>query len=395
MNKRFLQTIRIALLVVLIAAAGVVYPDFFTPQEAIALSSKSIGDYSKYYLAKSNEELIDGKIRVTSFGTTMLLFDDGTTQVMVDGYITRVPEWWKDPQQEVETNKDWVNQALSEYAKVDRLKALFVAHSHFDHALDVAYIAKKTEAQLYGSESTLNIGRGGGVPEDKMTLYDPGKEVKVGEFTVTVLRSQHSRPTPGVNDDLGQVIGAPLTQPTMLLNYVEGNSFDFVIKHRDRSILVKPSANYIWGALEQVPPVNVLFLGMATAGSQTVRPETSPQMPMPQIPVCPEYRDFLKNFYDQTVDTLHPKLVIPIHWDDLQFKLEPTQILTPLDDRDLTVGFDFLVNRLTEDNIEFGIMPEAYQSVILFGDQGYGLSTNRNQYNVEHRLFQPTCPLNC
>ncbi|MCV3214073.1 hypothetical protein OGM63_11215 [Plectonema radiosum NIES-515] len=255
-----------------------------------------------------------------------------------------------------------VDQALSQYAKVDRLNALFVAHSHFDHALDVAYIAKKTVAQLYGSESTLNIGQGGGVPEDQMTLYDPGKEVKVGKFNVTVLRSQHSRSTP-INDDLGQVINTPLTQPTMLRNYVEGNSFDFLIKHGHHSILVKPSANFIWGALEQVPPVNVLFLAMGTAGSQTAGSQTAGSQPGE----CPEYRDLLKHFYDQTVGKLKPQLelVIPIHWDHFFCPLKPDETLYALDNNDLTVGFDFLVEHLTGDGINFGIMQKGFHSVML------------------------------
>ena len=39
---------------------------------------------------------------------------------------------------------------------------MFIAHSHHDHALDVAYIAKRTGARVYGSDSTLNLARGEG-----------------------------------------------------------------------------------------------------------------------------------------------------------------------------------------------------------------------------------------
>lgn len=62
------------------------------------------------------------------------------------------------------------------------------------------------------------------------------------------------------------------------------------------------------------------------------------------------------------VTKVRPWLVIPIHWDDF---------FSPLGDRlegqgDPSVSFGFLIKRLKEDNIRFGIL-QGYQSVTLFG----------------------------
>jgi L-ascorbate metabolism protein UlaG (beta-lactamase superfamily) len=184
--------------------------------------------------------------------------------------------------------------------------------------------------------------------DDEMTLFEPGKEVTIGRFTVTVLKSKHSPPIRGINDDLGQTIDKPLKQPAAVRDYKEGGSFDFLIRHQKGAILVSPSSNYAEGALDKVR-ADVLFLGTGSLGNQT--------------------RDFQDAYYDHTVGKVHPKLVIPIHWDNffrpLDEHLEP--LARPLDDA--PAAFDFLLKRLQADKIEFGIM-QGYQSVMLFGKDG-------------------------
>jgi L-ascorbate metabolism protein UlaG (beta-lactamase superfamily) len=271
----------------------------------------------------------------------MLLFDDGETQLLLDGFITRLPQ---EALSTLQTDKALVDSVLSRVG-VERLKALFVAHSHFDHALDVAYIAQQTGAQLCGSESTLNIGRGGDLPEAQMTLYEVGKPVPIGQFSVTVLPSKHSPPIPGINDNLGMVIDKPLRQPANFYAYSEGGSFDFLIQHGDHSILVKPAANYIEGALDGVR-ADVFFLATGTLGNQDL--------------------PFREAFYGQTVTKVQPQLVIPIHWDN--FLLPLSKSLVSLTDEDLTTSFDFLIDRLSTDHIQFGIM-QGYQNVILFDNK--------------------------
>jgi L-ascorbate metabolism protein UlaG (beta-lactamase superfamily) len=319
-------------IVSLLAVAAVVLG-----QERVA--SSDIDQYRPYFIKQNEGELKKGSIKVTFLGTTTLLFDDGETQLMLDGFFTR-PSLIR-LVKKIETDTKVVDAALKR-AKVDRLKALFVAHSHYDHAFDVAYVIQKTNAKLYGSSSTLNVGRGGDLKDDQMVLFEAGKEYKVGQFSVTVLKSKHSPPIKGINDDLGQTIDKPLRQPASARDYKEGGTFDFLIKHGDRTVLMC-SSNYIQDALNDVR-ADVVFLGTGSLGSQT--------------------RAFQDAFYDQTIAKVRPKLVVPIHWDNF---------FRPLSDHlegmeDLTASFDFLIARLKADKIEFGIL-QGYQSVILFGQQ--------------------------
>jgi L-ascorbate metabolism protein UlaG (beta-lactamase superfamily) len=299
--------------------------------------------YRNHLLKSDDAEPKNGAVKVTFLGTATLLFDDGETQLMTDGFFTR-PSLLKVAGGKVETDAKVVDAALKK-AGVERLKALFVAHTHYDHALDCAYVARKTEARLYGSASTLNVGRGGELKDDEMVQFEAGKEYAVGKFAVTVLKGKHSPPIKGINDDLGQTIDQLLKQPAKARDYKEGGAFDFLVKRGDRAILVMPSGNYVEGALDGVR-ADVLFLGTAGLGKQTR-----------------EHRDAL---YDNTVKKVRPGLVVPIHWDSF---------FRPLDDRlepfgkaidDVPAGFDYLIERLKADKIRFGLM-QGYQSVVLFG----------------------------
>lgn len=305
--------------------------------------SPDINQYRDHFLKDDTPDPKDGAVRVTFLGTATLLFDDGETQLMTDGFLSR-PSLLKVAGGKVETDAKVVDAALKRVG-ADRLKALFVAHSHYDHALDCAYVARKTGAKLFGSASTLNVGRGGGLKDEEMVQFEAGKVYAVGKFTVTVLKGKHSPPMKGINDDLGQTIDAPLKQPASARDYKEGGAFDFLIKRGDRAILVMPSGNYIEGELDKVK-ADVVFLGVGTLGKQPREHQTA--------------------LYDNTVKKVKPQLVVPIHWDNfflpLGEKLEPLGV--GLDD--VPAAFDFLLERLKADGAKFGVL-QGYGSVTLFG----------------------------
>ena len=45
--------------------------------------------YRNYLLPQSDEEPKNGSVKVTFLGVTTLLFDDGETQIMTDGFFSR------------------------------------------------------------------------------------------------------------------------------------------------------------------------------------------------------------------------------------------------------------------------------------------------------------------
>nr|WP_255294544.1 MBL fold metallo-hydrolase [Bacillus cereus] len=152
-----------------------VYHKFLTP-------SADIQQYKEYYVPKNMQKTLNqGEVKVTFLGTSSLLFDDGKTQLMIDGFISRPPLLKTLPFSTIKTDADTVNKAFNKIG-VDnnKLQGLFIAHTHYDHALDLAYIAKRTGTHIYGSKSVINIGLGDGVNKNQMSVYDVNKVIQFG-----------------------------------------------------------------------------------------------------------------------------------------------------------------------------------------------------------------------
>lgn len=231
-------------------------------------------------------------MKVTYFGTTTLLFDDGKDQIFFDAHMTR-PSLFKYIFGSAPTDRAVVDRQLS-LCHVDCLRAVFVSHSHHDHVMDAPYIASKTGAMIYGSSSALNVARGGDIPEEKLVQFEPNQTYEVGSYRITVIPSVHSKPTI-LNNDLGQTIDEPLRQPARLRSYKEGGSYDFYVEAEGKKIMIRPSFNYIAGQMDGYQ-ADVLFLGVA--GLQKADAEME------------------QRFFEETVGKLRPQLVIPVHWDN-------------------------------------------------------------------------------
>lgn len=139
-------------------------------------------------------------MKITFFGTTVLLFDDGKNQILFDAHFTR-PSIFKIFFGKIKTNEGLIDKILEDY-KINNLSAIFVSHSHYDHVMDAPYIANKCGATVYGSESTLNVARGGNVSEEKLKLFKHNDTFQIGDYEIKVLKSKHSKPNI-LNNNLG------------------------------------------------------------------------------------------------------------------------------------------------------------------------------------------------
>ncbi|MBQ6560708.1 MAG: MBL fold metallo-hydrolase [Erysipelotrichaceae bacterium] len=244
-------------------------------------------------------------MKITFFGTTTLLFDDGKDQILFDAHLTR-PSLMKYIFGSEASNTSLIDEKLKLH-HVDRLKAIFVSHSHHDHVMDAPYIANRCAATIYGSSSALNVARGGNVPEERLIEFKANETYTIGEYKIKIIPSIHSKPTI-LNNDLGQTIDTPLVQPARLRDYKEGGSYDFYVETEEKTYMIRPSFNYIKGQMDGYQ-ADVLFLGVA--GLQKADEETE------------------RIFFEETVGKLKPSVVIPLHWDNFFSPLDRPVIGMP------------------------------------------------------------------
>lgn len=232
-------------------------------------------------------------LTVTFFGTTTLLFDDGRDQILFDAHFTRPSLLSYLTGRKMRTDTSLCTELIWLH-HMDRLRAIFISHTHHDHVMDAPFLAKQCGAVLYGSPSAKNVALGGGVREENIVQFHHGSQFDVGAFQIGVIRSLHSKPTL-LNNDLGVPITKPLIQPVSLKQYHEGGSYDLFVTHNHRRILIRPSFNYIPGQLDGIQ-ADVVFLGVAGLAGADQETERA--------------------FFAETVEKTGAKLVIPIHWDN-------------------------------------------------------------------------------
>jgi L-ascorbate metabolism protein UlaG (beta-lactamase superfamily) len=238
-----------------------------------------------------------GSVTVRYTGTATLVFTDGETTWMTDGWFSR-PRPLQVLFGKIEPDLDAITKGL-ERNEVDELAAVFPLHSHYDHAMDAPEVAKRTGAVLLGSESTANIGRGWGLAEEQIRVVANREPIALGRFTVTPIEVRHFQfPNPEMAARaLGDPeIDAPLTPPVTAFDYRVGKAYALHVAHPKGTWLILGSAGFVEGALESYD-ADTVFLGVGALGSQT-----------------DAYRE---SYWKESVERTNPTRVIPIHWDSL------------------------------------------------------------------------------
>ncbi len=235
----------------------------------------------------------ESDLSVTFLGVATLLFDDGDSAVMFDGFFSR-PSLLKVGLRPIAPHHDRIDDALHRIGFGDgrrRLGAVVPVHTHFDHAMDSAVVAQRTGATVVGGQSAANVARGGGIPQDRIEVVGDGERTTYGAFTLDFVVSEHCPP-----DRFPGTIDAPVVPPVKAAEYHCGEAWSVLVTHSSGpTALVQGSAGFVKGALEG-KRADVVYLGVGQLGIQG--------------------DDYIRTYWAETVTAVGARRVVLIHWDD-------------------------------------------------------------------------------
>jgi L-ascorbate metabolism protein UlaG (beta-lactamase superfamily) len=232
------------------------------------------------------------------------------------------------------------------------LAAVIPMHSHCDHAMDSPEVARRTNAVLMGSASTANIGRGWGLPEKQIRVFQNRVPVRIGDFEITPIESKHFEFAQAAMRERAlrdPDITEPLIPPVAAFDYRLGKAYVLHIRHPKGNFAIVGSAGYDKDGLQGLQ-ADVVFLGIGGLGSQS--------------------QAYREAYWEETVGTLQSNLVIPIHYDSLTAPIEGPFRGTDLLMSMLSGGSENTLSFLRAkqaDNplLVYGLLPR-YDEIVLF-----------------------------
>ncbi|MGD1255515.1 MBL fold metallo-hydrolase [Mycobacterium seoulense] len=288
----------------------------------LKLGRPDIGRYADRFDVPAAEP---GSPSVTWMGVATLLVDDGSSALLTDGYFSR-PSLARVAAGRVAPSPARVDGCLAR-AKVSRLEAVIAVHTHIDHALDSALVADRTGARLVGGRSAANVGRGHGLPEDRLVVAVGGEPITLGPYDVTLVESHHCPP-----DRFPGTIDAPLTPPVRASAYRCGETWSTLVHHRPtgQRLLIQGSAGFVEGALAG-RRADAVYLSVGQLGLQP--------------------SSYLTDYWAQTVRAVGARRVILIHWDDFFRPLSKPLRALPYAGDDLDVSIRRLYELAAADGV--------------------------------------------
>ena len=245
-----------------------------------------------------------GQVILTWFGTAGWEISDGTTIILIDPYLSRI----NGPRPpgagsagtpmpgDTRRFYGWDEAAPSDKGVIDahiqRANFILVTHTHYDHVLDVPYIAVKTHAAVIGTESTENVVRAYSVPEEQLITVRGEEDYDFGVFSLRVIPSLHS-PLDHKHYFSSETAPAGMKAPlTLRQMHPEGGTLAYLVRFRGHQILAFGGMNYIEREIQGLKP-DVVLVG--AAGSR-------------------------KEIYDYCGRLMRalqfPPLLLPTHWDN-------------------------------------------------------------------------------
>lgn len=241
----------------------------------------------------------DNSLELKYLGTAGWEISDGNITVLVDPYISRLklgqgPSTSEDDQRKSYSRSDYFESDTVLINKIiTKADYILVHHSHFDHLSDVPYIAKKTGAKVIATETSCNILRAYGIPDDQLYTVRGGEDYQFENFSVRIIPSLHSA-LGNKHYFNSKTYTDELQSPLQIKDFIEGGSLMFLVRFESHSILTAGSMNFVEREVQGLGP-DIILPGVNFSRNEIYK-----------------YTERLLKA------TGFPKIVIPTHWDNFR-----------------------------------------------------------------------------
>lgn len=205
------------------------------------------------------------------------------TVVWIDPYVTRLPLGDLLRRRVVPSSPEAVARWI------DRADAVLVGHTHFDHALDVPAIARRTGCKVYGSRSLEHLMGLFGLA-GQAVVVEPHRRYEVGPFRFHFVPSVHSKLQLG--------LGVPYRG-------------ELTCDHLDHLTPQAYRCGQVWGLAIEVAGMRFYHQGSADFLEDELRDRDV------DIFLCGvSGRRFTPRYVERIVAALAPRAIVPTHYDD-------------------------------------------------------------------------------
>jgi L-ascorbate metabolism protein UlaG (beta-lactamase superfamily) len=172
---------------------------------------------------------------------------------------------------------------------IDRADAVLVGHTHFDHALDVPAIARRTGCAVYGSTSLAHLMQLHGLAE-RACVVEPHHTYEVGPFRFRFVPSVHSKLQLG--------LGVPYAG-------------ELTCEHVDDLAPQAYRCGQVWGIAIEVAGARFYHQGSADFLEDELRDRGVDYF------LCGiSGRGFTPRYIERIARALDPRAIVPTHFDD-------------------------------------------------------------------------------
>ncbi|MDG4802641.1 MBL fold metallo-hydrolase [Micromonospora sp. WMMD980] len=235
-----------------------------------------------------------GAVSFRWWGTAGWRIDIGDRTVLVDPYLSRYDTGLFTGGFRPDTPLTVATDVVDRLA--DRAENILVTHTHWDHYNDVPHIAARTGARVLGTLTAYHLGLAYGLPAGQLAPVKGGEVLDFDGYTVEVVGSLHSR-NAGWSMAFPGVRVSPPPRPERISDLPEGDTLAYQVR------------------VDGGP--SVFFMGASDLDERKLT-GLAPDVAMIASAATTAVADYVPRLMAALG---HPKVVVPVHWDNFETPL--------------------------------------------------------------------------